>query len=96
MDSAVRSSNPEINMSAITTYSSKDNNWADESTTYWFNINGADYKSGIEFNANTFGIRESGAESLVVDCDGAPVDYNDNTARTVSRLCVVTDEMRAA
>lgn len=82
-------------MTAITsTFSSKDQDWAEEATVYWFTLNGSDYNSGVKFDNTTFGVRESGAESLVVDCDGVPVNYNANTARAVSRLCVVTDKMR--
>lgn len=67
------------------TYSSKDQNWQDEMTIYWFELDG-----------ETFGIGETGMEVVALDCDGAPIDYNENLARRVKENCIVTDEMRMA
>ena len=78
---------------ATATFSSKDQNWAEEATTYWFTVTGSDYNSGIEFDG-VYGVRESGGESIVVDSDGVPLDYNDSTLNAINRLCVVTDAMR--
>jgi hypothetical protein len=95
MGSAVRSSKQEREM-ANAQFTSKDQVWAEEATIYWFTVNGNDYKSGIDFDGDVFGVRESGPDSSVVDCDGAPLDYNENTLRAIERLCVVSDEMRSA
>ncbi len=67
------------------TFSIKDNNWQEASTTYWFDVDG-----------EQFGIRECGCETDVLDSDGCPVDYNEHLRNRVQRACVVTDEMRAA
>ena len=63
------------------TYLSKDQNWADESTTYWFDIDG-----------ETWGVVESCGESSIVDCDGCP--DNQSTEIESALLGAVTDEMR--
>lgn len=81
---------------AQATFTSKDQHWQDEATVYWFELTGDDHNSGKSFDADVFGIRESGPDATVVDSDGAPVDYNESLRRCVQRLCVVTDEMRAA
>lgn len=49
-----------------TTYMSKDQNWNDGTTTYWFDVNG-----------DTYGVVHGGesCNSKVVDCAGAPSDY---------------------
>lgn len=63
------------------TYLFKDLNLADESTTYWFDIDG-----------ETWGIVESCGELSIVDCDGC----HDNESAEIESalLCAVTDEMR--
>lgn len=68
---------------ATATYHSKDQNWMNGSTTYWFEIDG-----------ELYGIVE-GEDDGVVDSDSSPMDYNDSLRNTVERACVVTDEMRA-
>lgn len=40
---------------------SKDQNWTDGTTTYWFDVDG-----------ETYGVVESEGQRTVVDCDGAP------------------------
>ena len=69
-------------MNATATYTAADQNWADGSTTYWFDLNG-----------EAFGIVE-GENPGPVDCDGMPIDYNDTLRNTVLCKCVVTDEIR--
>ena len=66
------------------TYLSADQNWADASTTYWFEMDGAEY-----------GIVESGSDSSPVNNNGFPIDYNDHLAALVVAECIVTDEIRA-
>ena len=80
---------------AKATYTSKDQNWQDEATIYWFQIDGHDHNSGLSFDDDQYGICESGPGADVVDSDGAPVDYNESLKLCVQRLCVVTDDMRA-
>ncbi|MCR0998685.1 hypothetical protein [Serratia rubidaea] len=48
------------------TYISKDQNWNDGTTIYWFDVNG-----------ETYGVVHGGESwnSSVVDCDGAPSDH---------------------
>lgn len=54
-------------------FSSKDHNWQDENTTYWFELMGVDYHTGDEFDCELFGIVESSNYSpTFVDCDGCP------------------------
>jgi len=77
-------------MNAITAkYLSKDQEWSNETTTYWFLIEGDSDLSG-----KVFGVAESGPTSAVLDSDGAPLDYSEHDLNRVTKYCVVTDEMR--
>lgn len=68
----------------MATYMSKDQNWQNESTTYWFDVVGEIY-----------GVVESGQGGIVVNCDGCPVNTDDNkNARLRPLINLVTDEMR--
>lgn len=66
-----------------TTFISADQNWQDESTTYWFDMDG-----------ELYGVVEGG-NAGIVDSDGMPIDYNDALRSRVERNCIVTDEIRA-
>ena len=78
-------------MTTITAaFISADQNFAEETTIYWFRIEGDSDLAGKEF-----GIAESGTTSTVVDSDGAPLDYSDHDRRRVAAACIVTDEIRA-
>lgn len=66
------------------TYKSKDQHWQDEATVYWFDMDG-----------ETYGIRESGGQSTVLDADGCPMTPGDAITRRVEYTCVVNDVMRA-
>ena len=68
----------------IPVYIGKDQNWQNESTTYWFDL-----------GHDTFGVVESEGRSEVVDCEGFPI----KEWGTYNRICrllegVVTDAMR--
>ena len=66
---------------------SKDNNFANESTTYWFDVSG-----------ETYGVVESCGETSFVDCDGSTISADTvcaTDAHIISALeTAVTDEMR--
>ena len=65
-------------------YISKDQNWENESTTYWFNVG-----SGV------FGIVESGNDKNIVDEDGCPVNTDDAGNVHLKELFnCVTEELR--
>lgn len=72
----------------------KDQNWQNESTTYWFELNGEDRGTGKEFDSDVYGIVESGPESTVVDCDGCPLTSGDGIEVAVRNTAKVTDQMR--
>jgi len=78
------------------TYMSKDNNWANESTTYWFELNGEDDGTSYQFASDVYGVAESGGESSFLDCDGAPLTEGDHEWIAVNNVVAVTDEMRAS
>ena len=61
------------------TYTGKDQNHQNETTTYWFDRDG-----------ESFGVAESCGESTLLDCDGAPVVDNHTNIDDF----VVTDRMR--
>ena len=76
------------------TYTSNEHNWQDETTTYWFEISGEDTGTGTSFDAEVFGIAESGNDDTVVDCDGCPCTEGDASTIAVRKVAIVTDDMR--
>lgn len=72
----------------------KDQNWADGTTVYWFELNGHDDATGVEFEDDVFGVVESDEPAVIVDYDGFPVNTCDHEGMAAQRLCVVTDAMR--
>lgn len=72
-------------MSNSAEYTGKDQNWQDEQTTYWFDIDG-----------DVYGVVESDSDSKIVDVDGCPIDGMGGEQEIRSALeNAVTDEMRA-
>lgn len=72
-----------------------DQSWYDGTTTYWFELNGHDDATGVEFDGDVFGVVESDDEPQLVGVDGCPVNTDDHVGMAAQRLCVVTDAMRA-
>lgn len=68
-------------------FMSKDQNFQEESTAYWFDVNGEE-----------FGVVESGPQDpIVVDCDSCPVNLNDHRSVHLQGLLeLVTDDLRNA
>jgi len=81
---------------ATAKFISKDQNWQEESTTYWFQITGLHEGTGRKFDGETFGICESGSGSRVLDCDGCPITFGDGEEIAVRNTAIITDEMRTA
>jgi hypothetical protein len=72
-----------------------DQNWQEESTTYWFELNGTDYGTGYEFNGETYGVVESGSdEPVIVNSDNYPLVDGDVETIAVRNTVAVTDEIR--
>jgi len=66
-------------------YSSKDQNYQDETTIYWF-----------KDESNVFyGIADCNGKLTALDCDGMPIDYNNYLRDKVLSECVITEEMKA-
>lgn len=77
------------------TYISRDQDWANKSTTYWFRLDGQDYGTKIEFDDEVFGVVESGCDApMIVDCDGAPITVGDGVEIAARRHCIVSDDLR--
>lgn len=74
---------------ATATYKTKDQHWQNETTIYWFDVEFKDQ----DFDDSVYGVSDCGGTLTVVDCDGAPVDYNQQEHDLVAAACVVTDEM---
>jgi len=67
------------------TFTEKDQNWQNEQTIYWFDVDG-----------ETYGVSESGPHSQILDCDGCPVNTGDAKNQYLEDLKeLVTDELRA-
>lgn len=75
---------------------SKDQNWQNEETVYWFQIEGEDYGTGVSFDGETFGVVESAGTTTIVDGEGTPLegDYREIAVRKALDGAV-TDELRA-
>lgn len=66
------------------TYISKDQNYQNEQTIYWFDVDGEQY-----------GVSEQSHSISVVDCDGFPVNTQDGKNAELGCLpCFVNDTMR--
>ncbi len=63
------------------TYLSKDQDYQNYTTTYWFDVDG-----------ETYGVAESCGSSTIVDCDGCPGNAPHSVAQALSEA--VTEEMR--
>lgn len=75
-------------------FTGKDQNWQNETTTYWFELTGYHYGTDREFDGDVFGVVESWDESKIVDVDGCPLTVGDGLWVAVSQLCIVTEEHR--
>jgi len=74
-----------------------DQNWDNETTTYWFMFTGVDYGTEIEFDGDTFGIVESGCDSpVVVDSDNCLMTAGDRKTIAVLNNISITDEIRCS
>jgi len=75
-------------------YLSKDNDWQDGSTTYWFELTGTEY--GVSgFAGGVFGVVESGDyDAVFVDADNYPIADSGSDAIVAKKYCIVTDAMR--
>lgn len=79
---------------ANATFIEVDQNWQDETTIYWFRLDGEDHGTKVQFEDETFGIAESGGDSRVLDEDGAPLAEGDSQAIAVRNTVSITDEFR--
>ena len=55
-------------------YNGKDQNGQDETTIYWFTLNGKDYKTGITFDDSKYALADNNGNLAILDCDGCPMD----------------------
>ena len=80
------------------TFIGKDQNWQEESTTYWFELSGVDYGTGRKFDNDVYGVIESSIDhsdsATIVDCDGSPLTPGDIETIAVKNSVTVTDEMK--
>lgn len=70
------------------TYISKDQNFQDETTIYWFDVEFSMYPEG----SGTYGVFHNHEKGLL-DCDGAPLNMSDPVPAAIFDACVITDEM---
>ena len=54
-------------------YNGKDQNWQDETTIYWFTLDGKDYGTGFTFHNSVYGVADSNGNTSILDCDGCPM-----------------------
>jgi len=65
------------------TYLDKDQNWQDETTIYWFDI-----------NDEIYGVSDCNGVETIVNCDGYPVNINDRKYVHLLNNLIITDGMR--
>lgn len=65
-------------------YQTKDQNFADGTTIYWF-------KDG---EGELYGVADCNGRLTALDGDGMPIDYNDYLRDKVLNECVITEEMK--
>ena len=75
-------------------FNEAEQNWQEESTTYWFTLTGTDYGTEYEFDADVYGVVESGNESTIVNADNYPLTDGDAVTIAVRNNVIVTDEIR--
>jgi len=54
-----------------------DQNWQDETTIQWYEVNGEDYGTGIEFEDDVYGVSDCNGETEILDCYGCPLTESD-------------------
>ncbi len=84
---------------ATATFTSADQNWQDENTIYWFELEGEAYGTGVTFgeepHGTTFGVVESnGSIEGYVDEEGYPLTEGDRITLAVSKTIELTDDIR--
>ena len=78
-------------------YFSKDNNYSDGSTTYWFEVeeSAAEYLSTINALAgDVYGISDCSGFLTVVDDESYPIGGNEFVCDYLLSNCVITDEIK--
>lgn len=60
----------------------KDQNWQNETTVYWFELDG-----------ETWGVSDCNGERTIVDCDGCTVSMSDAKNAHLTAALVITEEM---
>jgi len=76
-------------------FKSDDNNWQEESTTYWFELTGKDYGTQKVFDFDVYGVVESGNnETKILNEDGYPMSEGDIETIAVRNSIFITDEIR--
>lgn len=74
------------------TFKSKDQNWQDGTTTYWFAMAGTDNGTGKQFDGERFGIVDEAGIFSVVAEDNIPVQ-NEYLSTIVLRECKITQKL---
>ncbi|MCP4366349.1 MAG: hypothetical protein GY800_13780 [Planctomycetes bacterium] len=74
----------------------KDQNWQEESTTYWFKLTGTDYGTEMDFSGDVYGVVESGGETTIVNSDNYPLIEGDIETIAIQNVVVITEKMRMA
>ena len=75
---------------ATATFTGADQNYQDETTVYWFDVESEDYR----IESGEYGMADCNGDLTPLDSDGAPIDYNDLLAGAVLAVCHLTDEIR--
>jgi len=81
--------------SVETEFLEAEQNWQEESTTYWFELSGRDYGTEYEFNSDVYGVIESGSDdAVIVNADNCPLTEGDAETVAVRNSVAVTDNIR--
>ena len=81
-------------MTVNTKFITADQIWTDETTIYWFNLDGTDFGTEYVFDNDRYGIAETGDVSTVLDEDGSPLTDGDIETIAVRNSIKITDTLR--
>ena len=77
------------NINATAIFTEKDQDFRNETTTYWFVVQSEDAR----IESGEYGICDNNGEIFPVYDDGAPIDCNEFERSAILSVCQITEEM---
>ena len=85
---------------ATATFTTADQNWQEEKTTYWFELEGEAYGTGVTFGEDPHGtvfavVESNGHVECYLDEDGYPLTEGDRITLAVAKTIQLDDDIRS-